>query len=307
MSYSELENFDEELFTEKDQTETQEFYSETYNDTDCLSTYLSEIGKYRLLTNDESVELFKLIQQGDKDAYNKMVTHNLKLVVKYAKVIKQSYKSNVPLTDLIQAGNIGLMRAVEKFEYQRGYAFSTYAIWWIRQSIVRHIYEIENAIRVPVHMSEKFTTISKAETSFKEINGREPTFEELSETVKMTPKEYKLYKTVNTQVASLNYTVGDDDNCELINFVNNGPSDPVYEETSHEMLCETIREVLSTMDPREAYIIRARYGLEGGTPMTLEQIGKNMGITRERVRQLESLAMKKLRTSVTAGSLRAFA
>jgi len=302
MSYNEFESLDENLLLPETDTD-----SVTYSDTDCLSTYLSEIGRYKLLTNDETIELFKLIQQGDRDAFSKMVTHNLKLVVKYAKVIKQSYKPNVPLTDLIQAGNIGLMRAVEKFEYQRGYAFSTYAIWWIRQSIVRHIYEVENAIRVPVHMSEKFTTISKAETSFKEVNGREPTYEELAETVKMTPKEYKLYKTVNTQVASLNYTVGDDDNCELMNFVNNGPADPVYEETSHEMLCDTIREVLDTMDPREAYIIRSRYGLEGGTPMTLEQIGKNMGITRERVRQLETIAMKKLRTSVTAGSIRAFA
>lgn len=307
MSYSELESLDDILSEEKNEIETQESYSETYNDTDCLSTYLSEIGRYKLLTNDETIELFKLIQQGDKDAYNKMVTHNLKLVVKYAKVIKQSYKSNVPLTDLIQAGNIGLMRAVEKFEYQRGYAFSTYAIWWIRQSIVRHIYEVENAIRVPVHMSEKFTTISKAETSFRELNGRDPSFEELSDSVKMTAKEYKLYKTVNTQVSSLNYTVGDDDNCELINFVNNGPADPVYEETSQEMLRDTIHEVLNSMDKREAFIIRARYGLDGNTPMTLEQIGKTMGITRERVRQLETIAMKKLRTSVTASSIRAFA
>ncbi len=299
MSYSESERLDE--------AELQEFYDETYSDTDTLSTYLSEIGRYKLLSNDETIELFKQIQQGDRDAYNKMVTHNLKLVVKYAKVIKQTYKSNVPLTDLIQAGNIGLMRAVEKFEYQRGYAFSTYAIWWIRQSIVRHIYEVENAIRVPVHMSEKFTTISKAETTFREVNGRDPSFEELSDTVKMTTKEYKLYKTVNTQVASLNYNVGDDENCELINFVNGGSTDPVYEATSQEMLRNTINEVLDNMDTREAYIIRARYGLDGAEPMTLEQIGKKMGITRERVRQLESLAMKKLRTSVTAGSIRAFA
>lgn len=304
MSYNEFEGLDEDtLFTESQELNQQE----TYHDTDSLSTYLSEIGRYKLLTNEETVELFKKIQQGDREAYNKMVTHNLKLVVKYAKVIKQSYKSNVPLTDLIQAGNIGLMRAVDKFEYKRGYAFSTYAIWWIRQSIVRHIYEVENAIRVPVHMSEKFTTISKAENSFKELNGREPSFEELSDSVKMTKKEYKLYKTVNTQVSSLNYTVGDDDNCELINFVNNGPEDPVYEETSQEMLKSTINEVLDNMDEREAHIIRARYGLDGCPPMTLEQIGKEMGITRERVRQLESLAMKKLRTSVTASSIRAFA
>ncbi len=280
---------------------------EIYQDADSLTTYLSEIGKYRLLNNEEIVDLFKKIEKGDRDAYNTVVTHNLKLVVKYAKVIKQSYKSNVPLTDLIQAGNIGLMRAVDKFEYKKGYAFSTYAIWWIRQSIVRHVYESENVIRVPVHMSEKFTSIAKAENSFKDTHGREPSFDELSASVKMTKKEYKLYKTVNTQVSSLNYTMGDDDNCELMNFIHSGSEDPVYEETSQEMLKSTINQVLDSMDPREARIIRARYGLDGNVPMTLEEIGREMGITRERVRQLESLAMKKLRTSVTASSIRAFA
>ena len=289
------------------QRETEFSEQETYQDADSLTTYLSEIGKYKLLTNEETQDLFAKIESGDRDAYNTVVTHNLKLVVKYARIIKQSYKSNVPLTDLIQAGNIGLMRAVDKFEYKKGYAFSTYAIWWIRQSIVRHVYESENAIRVPVHMSEKFTSIAKAETAFKEAQGREPTFEELSSAVKMTPKEYKLYKTVNPQVSSLNYTLGDDESCELMDFVNSGSADPVYEETSQELLRQTVNEVLSSMDERESKIIRFRYGLDGDAPMTLEEIGQKMGITRERVRQLESLAMKKLRTSVTAGSIRAFA
>lgn len=299
-----MNNSEAEIFEENISKLTEQ---ETYQDADSLTTYLSEIGKYKLLSNDEIKDLFQKIEQGDRDAYNTVVTHNLKLVVKYARVIKQSYKSNVPLTDLIQAGNIGLMRAVDKFEYQKGYAFSTYAIWWIRQSIVRHVYESENVIRVPVHMSEKFTSIAKAENTFKDMYGHEPTFEELSASVKMTKKEYKLYKTVNTQVSSLNYTLGDDDNCELMNFVHSGSEDPVYEETSQEMLKNTINDVLDSMDPREARIIRARYGLDGNAPMTLEEIGREMGITRERVRQLESLAMKKLRTSVTASSIRAFA
>ena len=299
-----MKNKEAEIFEENI---TENAGQEIYQDADSLTTYLSEIGKYKLLSNDEIKDLFQKIEKGDRDAYNTVVTHNLKLVVKYARVIKQSYKSNVPLTDLIQAGNIGLMRAVDKFEYEKGYAFSTYAIWWIRQSIVRHVYESENVIRVPVHMSEKFTSIAKAENNFKDMYGHEPTFVELSASVKMTKKEYKLYKTVNTQVSSLNYTMGDDDNCELMNFVHSGSEDPVYEETSQEMLKHTINEVLDNMDPREARIIRARYGLDGNAPMTLEEIGREMGITRERVRQLESLAMKKLRTSVTAGSIRAFA
>ena len=284
-----------------------EYTEESYQDTDSLSAYLSEIGRYKLLTGEETTELFKKIEKGDREAYNEVVVHNLKLSVKFAKQIKQTYKSNVPMLDLIQAGNMGLMRAVDKFDYRRGYAFSTYAIWWIRQSIVRHIYETENAIRVPVHMSEKFTTISKAENSFRDIHGRDPSYEELSPKVRMTEKEYKLFKSVNTQVASLNYNVGDDDDCEVMNFVSDGSSDPVYEETEREMLKATIREVLSNMDPREAYIINARYGLDGERPKTLEQIGSELGITRERVRQLESLAMRNLRTSVEAESVRAYA
>ena len=280
---------------------------ESFADMDGLTTYLSEIGRYKLLSNEETTDLFVRASGGDKEARDKLIAHNLKLVVKYAKLIKQSYKSNVPLIDLIQAGNMGLMRAVEKFDFTRGYAFSTYAIWWIRQSIIRHIYESENSIRVPVHMSEKFTTISKAESAFIDANGREPTYEELSDDVKMTEKEYNLFKTVNTQVSSLNFTVGDDDSCEVMDLVNVGTDDPVYEETEREMLKSAINEVLDGMEPREAYIIRARYGLDGDTPKTLEQIGADLGITRERVRQLETIAMRKLRTSVSAAPIRSYA
>ena len=161
-----MKNKEAEIFEENI---TENAGQEIYQDADSLTTYLSEIGKYKLLSNDEIKDLFQKIEKGDRDAYNTVVTHNLKLVVKYARVIKQSYKSNVPLTDLIQAGNIGLMRAVDKFEYEKGYAFSTYAIWWIRQSIVRHVYESENVIRVPVHMSEKFTSIDNAENNFKDM------------------------------------------------------------------------------------------------------------------------------------------
>ena len=281
-------------------TETREMILETeqdFADVDCLTTYLNEIGKFKVLSNEEVTNLFKKIEKGDREAFEKVVNHNLKLVVKNAKAIKQSYKSCTPLLDLIQAGNVGLIHAVEKFEYKQGFAFSTYAIWWIRQAIVRHIYETEHSIKLPVHTSEKFTTISKAENSFKETYGREPTFEELSKTVKMTRKEYDLYKTFDTQVASLNFSVGDDDDCELQNLIKDGSDDPVYDETSKTFLKETVKKILKILDERERTIIVKRYGLDGGDPETLEEIGREIGITRERVRQLEAQAMRKLRAN----------
>lgn len=266
-----------------------------FADVDSLTTYLGEIGRYKVLSNEEVTELFKKIEKGNKEAFDKVVNHNLKLVVKYAKTIKQSYKSCIPLLDLIQAGNLGLIHAVEKFEYKQGFAFSTYAIWWIRQAIVRHIYETESSIKLPVHTSEKFTTIAKAESEFKDANGREPTFSELKERISVTEKEYELYKTFDTTVASLNYQVGEDEDCELQNLIKDGSDDPVYDETSRVLLKETIKNILSSLDERERFILTKRYGLDDGDPETLEEIGKELGITRERVRQLEAQAMRTLR------------
>ncbi len=281
---------------------------ESCGDTDTLKQYLREIGKYKLLENEEVETLFRKIQQGDKIAYNTVVVHNLRLVVKYAKSIKRAYKADESIMDLVQAGNIGLMRAVDKFEYDKGYAFSTYASWWIRQSIIRHIYDNESSIRVPVHMSERFVGISKAIRQFHDEEGRDPTYQELSARIKISQKDYELYKSVDRNVTSLNSLVGDDGDCELIDFVAaDSAADPVYEETKQNMLSETIQNVLDKLDRRERYIIQERFGLNGGTPKTLEEIGVDLGITRERVRQIETVAMKKLRTSAKASSIRAFA
>lgn len=281
---------------------------EVSGDTDTLKQYLREIGRYKLLENEEVESLFRKIQQGDKKAYNTVVVHNLRLVVKYAKSIKRTYKAEESLMDLVQAGNIGLMRAVDKFEVDKGYAFSTYASWWIRQSIIRHIYDNESAIRVPVHMSERFVGISRAIRQFCDEEGREPSFAELSERIKVSRKEYDLYKSVDRNVSSLNSLVGEDGDSELIDFVPaDSVQDPVYEETQQKILSETVRDVLEKLDQRERYIIQERFGLTGGSPKTLEEIGVDLGITRERVRQIESVAMKKLRTSAKASSIRAFA
>ena len=276
-------------------------------DTDSLKQYLREIGRYELLSEDETKTLFKRIEAGDKAAHDVVVEHNLRLVIKYAKSIKKAYRADEPIMDLVQAGNIGLMRAVDKFEVDKGYAFSTYASWWIKQSIIRHIYDNESAIRVPVHLSERFVAISKAIRIFREETGREPTYEELSKHVKISPKDYELFKSVDRNITSLNVAVGDDGDCELMDFVSSGTSaDPVYDETQHKMLGETINDVLDKLDERERYIIKARYGLDGHITQTLEEIGADLGITRERVRQIETVAMKKLRTSVKASSIRAF-
>ncbi len=287
---------------------SEECVDDERSDTSTLKQYLREIGKYRLLETNEVEELFRKIKSGDKDAYNTIVVHNLRLVVKYAKIIKKTYKIDESIMDLIQAGNIGLMRAVDKYEYDKGFAFSTYATWWIRQSIVRHIYDNEGTIRVPVHMSEKFIAISKAINAFKEQEGREPTFEELATYIKLSEKDYKLFKTFDKNVASLNSTVGEDGDSELMDFISSDSSpDPVYDETQNIILSDTVRAVLDKLEQRESYIIQERFGLNGRTPKTLEEIGYDLGLTRERVRQIESVAMKKLKTSAKASSIRAFA
>lgn len=276
-------------------------------ETDSLKQYLREIGRYDLLTEDEVKTLFKRIEAGDKAAHAVVVEHNLRLVVKYAKSIKKAYRAEEPIMDLVQAGNIGLMRAVDKFEVDKGYAFSTYASWWIKQSIIRHIFDNESSIRVPVHMSERFVSLSRAIRNFQEENGREPTFEELSKCVNITKKEYEVFKSLDRNVISLNTVINEESDTEIIDFIPcTEAADPVYEETHQKMLCETINDVLARLETRESYIIKARYGLDGMPAKTLEEIGRDLGITRERVRQIETIAMKKLRTSVKAEALRAY-
>lgn len=276
-------------------------------ETDSLKQYLREIGRYDLLTDDETRTLFERIRKGDKAAHDVVVEHNLRLVVKYAKSIKKAYRAEEPIMDLVQAGNIGLMRAVDKFEIERGYAFSTYATWWIKQSIIRHIFDNESAIRVPVHMSERFVTLSRVIRNFKEETGKDPTFKDVAELTKVTKKEYEVFKSLDRNIVSLNTLVSDDTDTELIDFIpGEEHSDPVYEETNQKMLCETINDVLAKLESRESYIIKARYGLDGTSAKTLEEIGLDLGITRERVRQIETVAMKKLRTSVKAEALRAY-
>ena len=280
---------------------------QSMGDTDSLKQYLREIGRYELLTDDEIKTLFKRIESGDKAAHDVVVEHNLRLVVKYAKSIKKAYRAEEPIMDLVQAGNIGLMRAVDKFEVDKGYAFSTYASWWIKQSIIRHIFDNESSIRVPVHMSERFVSLSRAIRIFCEEHGREPSFEEVSQRVNISKKEYDVFKSLDRNVVSLNTVVNDDSDTEIMDFIPCGESaDPVYEETNQKMLCETVNDVLARLEERESYIIKARFGLDGMPAKTLEEIGKDLGITRERVRQIETLAMKKLRTSVKAEALRAY-
>lgn len=285
----------------------EELNTQNSGETDSLKQYLREIGRYDLLTEDEVKTLFKRIEAGDKAAHDVVVEHNLRLVVKYAKSIKKAYRAEESIMDLVQAGNIGLMRAVDKFEVDKGYAFSTYASWWIKQSIIRHIFDNESSIRVPVHMSERFVSLSRAIRNFQEENGREPTFEEISKRVNITKKEYDVFKSLDRNVISLNTVINEESDTEILDFIPcTEAADPVYEETHQKMLCETINEVLARLETRESYIIKARYGLDGMPAKTLEEIGRDLGITRERVRQIETIAMKKLRTSVKAEALRAY-
>ena len=288
-----------------DDMTTQSF--ETEEDVNTLKQYYREIGRYGLLTQEESNELFKKAAQGDDRAFKEVINHNLRLVVKYARSIKRSYRSNEPIMDLIQAGNIGLIRAAQKYEYEKGYAFSTYASWWIRQSIVRHIYDHENAIRVPVHTSERLVGISRAFKNFNDENGRDPTFEELKGMMKISEKDYKLYKSVERNTISLNTHVDDESETELQNFIRADDSnDPVFDQVKENTIRNTVDEALDMLDDREKFIMIQRYGLEDGVPKTLEEVGRLMGLTRERVRQLEILAMKKLRNSPKIKAISSF-
>lgn len=297
--------FTEYSYTNSDVKEEQAFQSS--GDTDSLKRYLQEIGRYDLLTEDEIKTLFKRIEAGDKAAHDVVVEHNLRLVVKYAKSIKKAYRAEEPIMDLVQAGNIGLIRAVDKFEVDKGYAFSTYASWWIKQSIIRHIFDNVSSIRVPVHLSERFVTLSRIIRVFQEENGREPTYEEIAKQTNISKKEYNIYKSLDRNVISLNTLISDDNDTEMLDFIPGSQSaDPVYDEINQKMLCETINDVLARLEERESYIIKARYGLDGMPAKTLEAIGADLGITRERVRQIETVAMKKLSTSVKAEALRAY-
>jgi len=260
-----------------------------------LKLYLQEIGRVPLLTPQEEVALARRIQQGDEAARHHMIRANLRLVVKMA----HDYSNfGLPLLDLISEGNIGLMKAVGRFDPDKGGKLSTYAAWWIKQSIKRALANQSKTIRLPVHLVDKISRMRKATTRLQEELGREPTNEELALEVGMPVNKVAHLKTVSTRPASLDAPVGEDDSTELGELVRDENATTPFEDLRGKSALHDIGTLLGELEPREADILRLRFGLDGEAPKTLEEVGQYFKVTRERVRQLQNTALSKLRKAM---------
>ncbi|HKG36116.1 MAG TPA: sigma-70 family RNA polymerase sigma factor [Solirubrobacterales bacterium] len=268
---------------------------------DSLRLYLRAIGRVDLLTAGQEVSLAKRIERGDMRAKRQMVEANLRLVVSIA---KGYLGRGLSFLDLIQEGSLGLIRAVEKFDYRRGYKFSTYATWWIRQAVTRAIADKARTIRIPVHMVEKLNRVTHVERQLVQRLGREPGPAEIAEELRCTVRDVRDILRVAQLPVSLEKPVGDEDESELGDFVaDDGVSEP-FEEASEHLQKEGVRNALDALPERERQVIELRYGLSGMEPLTLEEVGRAFGVTRERIRQIENNTLKKMKRLPEAQVLR---
>ncbi|MGB0154773.1 MAG: sigma-70 family RNA polymerase sigma factor [Verrucomicrobiales bacterium] len=260
-----------------------------------IKIYLREIGKTALLTREEEVELADRIKKGDKEARAHMIKANLRLVVKIA----QDYANyGLPLLDLISEGNIGLMKAVERFDPNKGGKLSTYAAWWIKQSIKRALANQSKTIRLPVHMVDKISKMRRVAMVLSEELGREPTDEELAEEIGIDRAKLSHLKSAALRPASLDAPISDDDGTEFGEIIGDEKAQTPLELLSHKNMHMQLDDLLEVLDERERKIIDARFGLAGQKPKTLEEVGQEFGVTRERIRQLQNIALKKLRRAL---------
>jgi RNA polymerase primary sigma factor len=269
--------------------------------TDALQLFFKDMGKVRLLTAQEEVDLAKRIWRGDLDAKQRMVESNLRLVVSIAK----NYRNQgLPFLDLIQEGTLGLARAAEKFDYRKGFKFSTYATWWIRQAIARALADTARTIRIPVHIVEKLNKIRRAERSLVTALGREPTAEEIAEVTGIDPEEVDSIKRSAQAPISLEKPVGDDEQSEFGQFIADEQAESPYERAVEILTNEALREALENLSYRERRVLELRYGLGGEHPRTLDEVGRTFNVTRERIRQLEHQSLEKLQNLAEAQKLR---
>ncbi len=260
-----------------------------------IKIYLREIGKTPLLTREEEVELADRIKNGDKEARAHMIKANLRLVVKIA----QDYANyGLPLLDLISEGNIGLMKAVERFDPNKGGKLSTYAAWWIKQSIKRALANQSKTIRLPVHMVDKISKMRRVALVLSEELGREPTDEELSEEIGIDRAKLSHLKAAALRPASLDAPIGEDDSTQFGEIIGDEKAQTPLELLSHKNMHMQLDDLLEVLDERERKIVDARFGLGGEKPKTLEEVGQEFGVTRERIRQLQNIALKKLRRAL---------
>jgi len=268
---------------------------------DSVRLYLREIGRVPLLTADEEVELAKRIAKGDKAAKDKMVEANLRLVVSIA---KKYIGRGLDLLDLIQEGSSGLLRAVEKFDYTKGFKFSTYATWWIRQAITRAIADQARTIRIPVHMVETINKLIRTQRRLVQELGREPLPEEIAAEMEIDVDKVNHILKIKQEIVSLESPVGDDKDSSLSEFIEDEDRPTPPEVAANQLLKEQVASVLSLLTPREQKILRMRFGLEDGKSHTLEEVGLEFGVTRERIRQIEAKALTKLRKHRESKKLR---
>ena len=259
---------------------------------DSVRLYLREIGRVPLLTGAEEVELAKRIEMGDKEAKDKMVEANLRLVVSIA---KKYIGRGLDLLDLIQEGSSGLLRAVEKFDYTKGYKFSTYATWWIRQAITRAIADQARTIRIPVHMVETINKLIRTQRRLVQELGREPLPEEIAAEMEMDVDKVNHIIKIKQDIVSLEAPVGEEEDSKLGDFIEDEDNPRPEELATYQLLKEHVNNVLALLTPREQKILRMRFGLEDGRGHTLEEVGQEFGVTRERIRQIEAKALAKLR------------
>jgi RNA polymerase primary sigma factor len=269
--------------------------------TDSLQLFLKDIGKVRLLTAQEEVDLAKRIERGDLDAKQKMVESNLRLVVSIAKHYRNQ---GLPFLDLIQEGTIGLVRAAEKFDYRKGFKFSTYATWWIRQAIARALADKARTIRIPVHIVEKLNKIGRAERKMVTELGREPTAEEIAEVTGIEPEDVHSIKRSAQAPISLEKPVGDEEESAFGQFIADERAESPYERAVEILTKEALREALENLGYRERRVLELRYGLGGERPRTLDEVGRTFNITRERIRQIEMQSLNKLQNLREAQRLR---
>jgi RNA polymerase primary sigma factor len=280
-----------------------ETLAEDYGAGDPVRMYLREIGKVPLLSNEEELELAKRIVKGDQEAAQKMTEANLRLVVPIA---KRYVGRGMQLLDLIQEGNLGLLKAVEKYDYTKGFKFSTYATWWVRQAITRALADQARTIRIPVHMVETMNKLTQHSRKLQQELGREPTLEELAEVMHMSPERINEIRQMCMEPVSLESPVGEEDDSHLGDFIEDDTGSQPAEAVSQAMLRQQLMEILDTLSEREAKVLRLRYGLDDGRPRTLEEVGREFNVTRERVRQIEAKALRKIRNPNRSSKLRDF-